>query len=398
MLLSSLLLLGGSGGCAKKPTDEDGGHPRIASAEEVDPPKGNLQPVVAPDTERLVHGLEAEVAALRRELATGRRDDRYTGLINAHEHLYKVADLKRYLPAARKANVATTVVVASPEFTLRGSGAQGEPSMSQNFEVLLQAVAAYPGEIIPFCTVDPADADKLERLKKHVAEGAKGVKIYSGHSNFHTGPLMPADMEPVLAYLEQTQLPVNWHINLTKFMDEFVAVMTKFPRLNVMVPHYGVVFWQPSSANIEALATVLRRWPNVLIDTSLGTRDILMFGMSAIEPANVRFVAFITEFQDQVIWGTDSVITGNAEKTTGWYSKVLWTTRDHLERDVFFSELGAGHSRYYEKGRDAEGRFVGLSLPAEVLQKIYVVNASRWLHLPTTATATATLPTTATPE
>jgi predicted TIM-barrel fold metal-dependent hydrolase len=374
--------LSATSACNRQPLDEVGGHARIPAADEVAPPGRSVPPVQNIDEVRTIHGLEAEVASLRRELKTGTRDATFVGLINAHEHLFHVADLERYLPAARKAGVTATVLVASPEFTLKGKGSQGEPSMSQNFDTLLEAAARYPGELIPFCTVDPKDADKLQRLKDHLAKGAKGVKIYSGHSNFHDGPLMPPDMEPVLAHLEATGTPVNWHINLNKFMDEFVAVITKFPKLNIMIPHYGVVFWQPTGSNMKALAELLRAHKNVYLDTSLGTRDILMFGMSAIEPARASFRAFVVEFADQVMWGTDSVITDNVEKSTGWYSKVLWTTRDHLERDVFFSELGAGYSRYYEKGRDAEGKFSGLALPTSVLQRVYVDNARRWLRLP----------------
>ena len=106
------------------------------------------------------------------------------GLINAHEHMYELKHLERYLPAARQAGIATTVFVASPEFTLKGTGDKGEPMMSDNFATILEAKKLYPTEIIPFCTLDPHDDDKLERLKRHVAAGCMGLKLYSGHSNF----------------------------------------------------------------------------------------------------------------------------------------------------------------------------------------------------------------------
>jgi predicted TIM-barrel fold metal-dependent hydrolase len=362
-------------GAKVKPTKDDDD----ASAK---PSKVPPRPI---EDERTIRALEAEVAALKRQLETGVAPDPYAGLINAHEHLYKLKDLERYLPAARKANISATVIVASPMFTLEGRGEKGEPGMSKNFEeVLLVAAKEHPGEIIPFCTVDPKDPEKLERLKKHVEMGAKGVKIYNGHSNFADGPLAPPDMEPVFAYLEQTQLPINWHINLAKFMDDFEGVMKRFPKLNVMVPHYGVVFWKPDGPALARLSALLRNYRNVLVDTSLGTREILLNGMAAIEPARDKFKAFIVEFQDQIVWGTDSVITGNAEKVPGWYSKVIWATRDHLEKDVFDTDLAAGFSKYYEKGRDGSGRYQGLGLPPEVLKKVYLDNAKRWLRTPAT--------------
>ncbi len=382
LLLAGLCGLIPAAGC-KRPAEETGAKSKSVKGDDDDAP---AKPAKAPprpiEDERTIRALEAEVTALKRQLATSTTADAYTGLINAHEHLYKLADLERYLPAARRANIATTVVVASPLFTLEGKGEKGEPSMSKNFEeVLLAAAREHPGEIVPFCTVDPKDPDKLERLKKHIAMGAKGVKIYSGHSNFAEGPLAPPDMDPVFSYLEEQQLPINWHINLAKFMDDFESVIKKYPRLNLMVPHYGVVFWKPEGPALERLSALLRAHKNLLVDTSLGTREILLNGMAAMEPARERFKAFFIEFQDQIIWGTDSVITGNPEKVPSWYSKVIWATRDHLEKDVFDTELAAGYSKYFEKGRDGSGRYQGLSLPSDILQKVYVHNAKRWLRL-----------------
>lgn len=352
------------------------------------PDVGEESPVKKPPplpiaAERVLRALEAENAALKRQLSEGQRPDAYTGLINAHEHLGKLKDFERYRPAARAANIAATVLVASPEFTIMGKGDKGEPGMSENFEALLEAHKAYPDEIIPFATVDPKDSQKLERLQEHVAMGARGVKLYSGHSNFYDGPLLPKEMEPVFGYLEQTGLPVNWHINLAKFMDDFEAVMARYPKLNVMVPHFGVVFWRADGPAMARLSALMKKYPGVYVDTSLGTREILLDGMAAIEPHREAFQAFFDTFQNQIVWGTDSVITGNPEKTPGWYHKVIWATRDQLEKDVFTTELAAGYSRYYQKGRDGEGRYQGLALPPAILQKVYVDNARRWLRLPT---------------
>ncbi|MBI1944868.1 MAG: amidohydrolase family protein [Deltaproteobacteria bacterium] len=361
---------GGKGKKNKDGKDEDEDH-------KVKPPPP--RPI---EHERVVRALEGEVAGLKRALAEGKASAR-TGLINAHEHLYEIKHLERYLPAARQAGIAATVFVASPQFTIMGSGDKGEPMMSDNFATILEAKKLYPTEVIPFCTLDPHDADKLERLKRHVAEGCLGLKLYSGHSNFFKdhGPFDAPGMDEVYSYLEETQLPVNWHVNLAKFMSEFQTVIEKHPKMNLMVPHYGVVFWSPKGPALEQLKTLMRAHKNLLVDTSLGTREILLNGMASMEPALDDFRAFFLEFQDQIVWGTDSVVTGNQEKTPGWYAKVIWATRDQLEKDVFSTELAAGYSKYYQKGRDGEGRYQGLALPPEVLQKVQVDNARRWLKL-----------------
>ena len=77
------LVVSAGSACNRPTLDETGGHPRIAAADEVDPPGRSVPPVQNIDEVRTIHGLEAEVASLRRALATGRRDDTFSGLINA---------------------------------------------------------------------------------------------------------------------------------------------------------------------------------------------------------------------------------------------------------------------------------------------------------------------------
>jgi predicted TIM-barrel fold metal-dependent hydrolase len=386
-LLTALVTLASLVAACPQPPPGSSGNDKDHKGDDHEQPASFKPPTPRPiEAERIVRALEAENAELKRQLAGGAAGatSKYPGMINAHEHLYKRKDLEKYLPAARASGIAATVFVASPEFTLEGKGDQGEPVMSENFQdVLLAAAKEFPNEVIPFCTIDPTDDTKLERLKKHVEMGCKGLKIYSGHSNFVSehGPLDRPDMMPVYAYLEQTGLPINWHINLAKFMPQFEAVLAKHPKLNVMVPHYGVTFWKPKDPPLQKLKELMRKHKNVYVDTSLGTREILLNGMAAMEPAREDFQQFFTEFQDQIVWGTDSVVTGNPEKTATWYSKVIWATRDHLEKDAFTTDLAAAYSKYFQKGRDADGRYQGLALPEDVLKKVYVDNARRWLKL-----------------
>lgn len=328
-----------------------------------------------------VHGLEAEVAALRSRLPVDAPARNLLPAINTHEHLLAESHLERYLPAARALNVKKTVIVASPRFTLFGKGAQGEPSMSENFKTVLSAAKMYPGEIVPFFTVTPDDPELLARAKGHVAAGGKGVKLYTGHSNLHNKPLDDDSLLPLYAYFEEQGLPINWHINLTKWHGEFEQVMDKHPKLNVMVPHFGVCFWNPEKY-MPVLAGLMRKYPNLYVDTSLGTREILIDGLYRTAEHKELFQKFFDEFQDRIVYGSDSVITGNSEKTTSWYYKVILATRDQLELDDFQFDLAEGYSRYFKKGRDASGAVVGMGLPDGILKKIYWDNAERWLAGP----------------
>jgi uncharacterized protein len=335
-----------------------------------------------PDQERRIRALSADVAALERRLDGGAFGD--YAIVNAHEHLRDVGDLEKYLPAARKAGIRRTVVVASPEFTIKGQGSKGEPSMSENFAVLLAAAKEHPDEIVPFFTIDPKDPDKLARAQRHVAAGGKGIKLYSGHTNFYDQPLDEASMEPLLAYLEQERLPINWHINLEKWLDDFERVLTKHPGLNIMVPHYGVLFWKTDPQKIERLKRLLRAHPTLFIDTSLGTREILIDGLQAMSETREAWRKLVAEFPDRVLFGTDAVITGNREKTTRWYFAVMQATRDQLEKESFSTPLAAAYSKYADADMDPDGTFEGLALEPALLKKIYEENPARWLNGPST--------------
>jgi predicted TIM-barrel fold metal-dependent hydrolase len=320
---------------------------------------------------------EAELAHLR----AGAPATPYE-IINCHEHLMAVRHFPRYLAAARKQGIRRTVVVTSPAFTLFGKGDKTYASMAKNWQELRRATEKYPGEIVPFATVDPHDPDKLEHLKQMVAEGARGVKLYSGHSNLKDLPLDDPSMMPVYAYIEAERLPLNWHINLSKFGGELERVMEKHPELNVMVPHYGVAFWRPE-VRIPALAAMMRKYPAMYVDTSLGTREILIDGMFTIGGHIQLFRDFFEEFQDRIVYGSDAVITGNREKTTSWFHLVIGATRNHLERQSFVFPLAEAYSKYFKpnkEGHNPEGRVRGLALSEKTLRKVYLTNAVQWME------------------
>jgi predicted TIM-barrel fold metal-dependent hydrolase len=323
---------------------------------------------------------EAEIAHLKERLQTSEAREAKWPIINTHEHLLKARHLPNYLQAARRIGVAQTVIVTSTRFTLYGKGEKTYPSMAKNWLNVRKAMRDYPGEIIAFATVDPDDPDKLAHLKQMVAEGAVGVKLYSGHSNLYDKPLNDPSMDEIYKYLEETQLPMNWHINLGKFWKDFEDVMTRYPKLNVMIPHYGVAFWRYQ--RLENLSRLMRKFPTVLVDTSLGTRDILIDGMyvMAKDEPYAAFEKFFDEFQDRIVYGSDSVITGNKEKTASWYYSVLAATMDHLEEETFTFPLAEAYSTYFKKGRDPTGRIKGFHLSDAVLEKIYVTNAKTWLE------------------
>ena len=326
---------------------------------------------------------EAEIARLRYQLAhDGAVPDPEFSIINAHEHVFDRTQGARYLKAAKKAGIQQTIMVASSSLTLYGSGYEQHEGMAENFLEILAFSKAHPDEIIPFTTLDPAGTpEKLRQLKAHVKLGARGLKLYSGHSTFHTVSLDSREMLPVYQYAEETGLPVLWHVNVRKFGAEFRRVMDAYPRLNVVVPHYGVSFAKATEKDFENLRDLLSRYPNLMFDTSLGTRQILVGGLHQISKKRDQWRVLVESHPDRFVMGTDMVVTGNREKTTAWMFEVIMACRDQLEQEVMMTALAAAHSKYSLPGFEPRGRFRGLHLEKSTLKKVYEENPRRWLGL-----------------
>ena len=296
-------------------------------------------------------------------------------VVNAHDHLYMRKHLDKYLAAARKCGIVRTLFVASSDYTLKGSGNDPAKGNDWNTEEILRAAKEFPTEIVPFCTIHPRDPEKLEKIRKYVAEGAKGLKLYTGHGNFYDRPLDAEEMLPIYEYCEQTNLPICWHVNLVEYKDEFSRVMAKYPKLTVIVPHFGVTFYQPTGPHFIELQTLLDTYPNLYTDTSFGTRNILVQGLEKVSQYPEIFRAFCIKYSDRIFFGTDMVVTGNKEKTTQWIEAVLRACRDVLEKDRYSFYMAAAGSPYAApQSNNVRGELRGLALPEEVLRKIYETN------------------------
>ncbi|HOZ48041.1 MAG TPA: amidohydrolase family protein [Candidatus Hydrogenedentes bacterium] len=299
-------------------------------------------------------------------------------VINAHEHLFMRSHLDKYLSACDRLGVVQTLFVGSPDFTLKGAGHSPKTGNDENNRVILDAAAEFPGKIVPFCTLHPDDEDKVQTLEAYVAEGGKGLKLYTGHGSFWDRPLDAPEMLPVYEYCERTQLPICWHVNLLRYADEFSRVMLKFPRLIVIVPHFGVTFYRPTGSEWAVLQKLLDNYPGLYTDTSFGTRDILVAGLEVVSQYPDVFRAFFEKYQDRIFWGTDMVVTGNKEKTEEWVEAVLRACRDVLEKDTYHFFMAARGSPYAAPGSpNIYGRLRGLALPDSILRKVYHENFER---------------------
>ncbi|MBX3179522.1 MAG: amidohydrolase family protein [Candidatus Hydrogenedentes bacterium] len=301
-------------------------------------------------------------------------------ITNGHDHLYMLKHLDKYLKAAETLGVTRTLFVASSEFTFMGTSGDPEKLNDWSSKEVLTAAKQHPGKVIPFVTMHPNDEDKVELLKGYVAEGAMGLKLYNGHSNFYEKPLDDPVMMPVYAYCEEIGLPILWHVNMAKYSKQLFRVLEKYPNLTAIIPHFGVGFWQPDGQVMKDVAWMLDTYPNVYVDSSFGTREILVGGLEKVS-ANVEFFQdFYARYQDKIIWGTDMVVTGNKEKTEPWIASVIRACRDVHEKDHYTFWMAAAGSGYaYGSKSNVYGELRGLNLPPEILKKIYETNIDKAL-------------------
>ncbi|MCF6283868.1 MAG: amidohydrolase [Candidatus Hydrogenedentes bacterium] len=301
-------------------------------------------------------------------------------ITNAHDHLYMLKHLDKYLKAAKKLGIERTLFVASSELTFMGTKGSPEKLNDWSTQEILKAAKLHPGKIIPFATLHPNDPNKVEMLKGYVADGVMGLKLYTGHSNFHDRSLDVPEMAPVYAYCESINLPLLWHVNMAKYTKELFAVLEKYPNLTVIVPHLGVGFWRPQGKVMDGVAKMLDTYPNVYVDSSFGTREILVGGLEKVNANLDFFKDFYARYQDKIVWGTDMVVTGNKEKTEAWVESVIRACRDLHEKDTYTFWMAAQGSKYaYPRANNTYGVLRGLDLPDSILKKIYETNISKVL-------------------
>lgn len=299
-------------------------------------------------------------------------------IVNAHDHLYRERDLPKYLRAAEQTGIVRTLFVASSDFTFKGAEFKPDVGNEWSSREVLKCAQQNPGKIIPFVTMHPNDQNKIPLLEEYIGLGAKGIKLYTGHGNFHDRPFDVPEMQEFYAFCEQKQFPIVWHVNLGKYADDFKGILAKYPKLKVIVPHFGVGFYQPGGDIMQEMGRLLDQYPNLYTDTSFGTRDILVQGLERVSGNPEPFRGFYEKYQDRIVWGTDMVITGNKEKTTPWIASCIRACRDMHEKDDYTFWMAADGSQY-STGKNIYGRLRGLKLAESILRKIYETNIQKIL-------------------
>jgi predicted TIM-barrel fold metal-dependent hydrolase len=327
--------------------------------------------------------------------------------IDTHEHVESLTQAELLLAANESVQIDKTILIPSPIETLTLNGSKSFTGYRENTDEIFEIAEKHPDRFIPFCTVSPMDPDALEYLRSCVERGGKGLKLFNGHSYYYQIFGIPLDsprMLPIYAYAERNELPILYHVNITKYGEELGRVLDKYPDLVVSVPHYMV-----SSIGIEKVAALLDKYPNLYTDASFGSPEFMAAGFRRISKNTKKYANFINSYQDRVLFGADMVLTNTKHKDQAFMEEVLTCYKDILEERRFTCEpvisyyetALAEHQDRYDKCKPTEGDYCqsllkkveayqerldqvtslnGLGLSTPVLKKIYSKNPTRFLQ------------------
>jgi predicted TIM-barrel fold metal-dependent hydrolase len=107
-------------------------------------------------------------------------------------------------------------------------------------QALLDAAKHHPEKIIAFASVDDGEPQAPQILEQAVRDGARGLKLLSGHPHSYAVNHRPLD-NPVTMVLFQKaaelRIPVILHISPGKFAsqkNEFIHLVSTFPEVTVI--------------------------------------------------------------------------------------------------------------------------------------------------------------------
>lgn len=193
----------------------------------------------------------------------------------------------------------------------------------QTNEDILDFTAQYPDKFIPFCNLDPRmnhnnpTADFTPLLEHYKALGCKGVGEMCAALWWDDPRVVN-----LLGHIERVGLPMVFHLGLESgtygLVDDFglprlEATLQRFPKLNLI--GHSMAFWSAVSGDVTPenwmgyptgpvteggrLPEMLRRHGNLWCDISAGS------GLNGISRDPDFGYAFLEEFQDRVLYGTD---------------------------------------------------------------------------------------------
>jgi predicted TIM-barrel fold metal-dependent hydrolase len=163
-------------------------------------------------------------------------------------------------------------------------------------------------------------------------------------------------------FTEHPQFHMFKHPEDPSYQDEINArdnMLKKHPHLTVVGAHLGSLEW-----NVDELAKRLDEFPNFAVD--MAARTVHLEHQAVKNREKVR--NFMIKYQDRLIYGTDHGV--DAKSNVVALNKSL-----HEDRMQDWKFLATADEM---STKDFPGKFTGLQLPKQVVDKIYHDNAKKW--------------------
>ncbi len=225
-------------------------------------------------------------------------------------------------------------------------------SCPQSVQEILLAAERFPDFIIPFMNVDPRqnsnspDANLSHQMQYYKARGCRGIGEVTANLLFDD-PLL----ENLFRHAEANELPLTFHIAPKQggyygIVDHLglpllEGALGKFPNLRFL--GHSQPFWAEISGDLKeeerntypkgevveggAVVRLMREHPNLCGDLSAGS------GYNAVSRDPEFGYAFLTEFQDRLLFGTDVCDPRNETPLIGFLNEAV--EQGHITREAY---------------------------------------------------------------
>ncbi len=310
-------------------------------------------------------------------------------ITDCHVHLRDVASIDRMIEIADAVGLEKLGIVC----TINRENVNANPPA-------LSCKGRHGGRVYAFCGLDhssrfsggeletPSLAEQVERL---IGLGADGIKMIEGKPTTRKYLNVAVDdayFNDYFRRVEEKQFPILWHVNDpeefwdperipgwarergwgydetdVRYEDQYAEVdrvLQRHPRLVVIFAHFYFL-----SADLPRAARLFERYENVHFDLAPGIE--FLYNMSR-DCAQAR--EFFIRYADRIVFGTD-ISSGQddaqAVARAGIVTRWLETAGEYrVPPEVDFL-----------LGHPEDGVMRGLSLPDDVLEKIYRTNYER---------------------
>lgn len=209
------------------------------------------------------------------------------------------------------------------------------------------------------------DNPKFDPIFDYIEKMGKSV---CGHLGEPRNCWLPIDQMTVnndkKYFAEHPEYHMYLHPEYPSYEDQIQArdnMLRKHPHLRFMGAHLGSLEW-----SVDELAKHFEMFPNMTVD--MAARICHLEKQSQADYNKVR--DFFIKYQDRIIYGTDEGDYEGAEADPVKQKEhvyAVWT------RDWEFMTTDNEMSSW-----EVDGKFKGLKLPKEVIEKIYYKNAVKW--------------------